>query len=121
MKVAYIAHPINGDVKGNLKKVAQIAREINLNEPDVIPFAPYFLDCHALDDSNPEERKRGIKNDNYFLKNGFIDELRLYGDRISDGMMAEAIIAYLEGIKVVPMTDKIKSELEQAKQNLVKK
>lgn len=104
MKTAYIAHPISGDVKGNLEKVAQIAREINLNEPDVIPFAPYFLDCHALDDSNPEERKRGIKNDNYFLQNGFIDELRLYGDKVSSGMIDEINIALIEQIEIVPMT-----------------
>ncbi|MBT12081.1 MAG: DUF4406 domain-containing protein [Oceanospirillaceae bacterium] len=115
MKIAYIAHPISGDVKGNLEKIAKIAREINLNEPDVVPFANYFLDCHALDDSKPEERKRGIKNNTHILRSGFVDELRLYGDRISDGMMAEIIIAYLEGIKVIPMTDKIKSEFHYKK------
>lgn len=104
MKTAYIAHPISSDVKGNLEKVAQIAREINLNEQDVIPFAPYFLDCHALDDSNPEERKRGIKNDNYFLENGFVDELRLYGDKVSSGMIDEINIALIEQIEIVPMT-----------------
>lgn len=32
MKTAYIAHPISSDVKGNLEKVAQIARDINLKQ-----------------------------------------------------------------------------------------
>ena len=121
MKTAYISHPISGDVQGNLKKIKNISREINLNEPDVVPFAPYFIDCHALDDSDPEERKRGIKNNTHILRSGFVDELRLYGDRISDGMMADAAIAYLEGIKIIPMTDNIKNELDKAKQNIVKK
>jgi hypothetical protein len=115
MKTAYIAHPISSDVKGNLEKVAQIAREINLNEPDVIPFAPYFLDCHALNDDNPEERKRGIKNDNYFLENGFVDELRLYGDKISKGMQEEINIALRENIAIVPMNEKLYEDFHYKK------
>ena len=105
MKVAYIAHPIGNDVKGNLEKIKNISREINLNEPDTIPFAPYFLDCHALDDSNPKERARGIKNNKHILESGFVDELRLYGNKISKGMRDEINIALIEQIEIVPMTN----------------
>ena len=35
MKVVYIAHPISGDIQGNLEKIRQIARIINLTEPDI--------------------------------------------------------------------------------------
>ena len=108
MKIAYIAHPIGGNVKSNLMKVRKIARQINIDEPDTLPFAPYYLDCICMDDSNPEERERGIKNDTYLLETGIIDELRLYGDQISKGMYDEILIALREQIEVVPMTPETK-------------
>lgn len=101
MKVIYIAHPISGDVKGNLEKIRLIAREINLTDPDIVPFAPYWFDCHVLDDTNPEERTRGIKNDIEFFRRGIIDEVWLYGDRISQGMAEEVSLADSLGIPVV--------------------
>lgn len=110
MKIAYIAHPIGGDVINNLDKVKEIARQINLTEPETVPFAPYFLDCFALHDEIPEERARGIKNDTYLLEFGFVDELRLYGDRISSGMHAEILIALREHIEIVAMTEGTKRD-----------
>jgi hypothetical protein len=104
MKIAYIAHPISGDVKGNLERIRLIIREINLTEQDVVPFAPYWSDCFALDDDNPAERLRGIRNDHELFTRGFIDELRLYGDRISNGMKAEIELAKRLNIPVVSMT-----------------
>ena len=110
MKVAYIAHPISGNIKDNLEKIAKIGREINLNEPDVIPFAHYFFDCYSLNDAIPEERARGIKNDVALFRKGFIDELRLYGDRISHGMAEEIKLAFELGINIIPMTAETKRE-----------
>jgi len=104
MKIAYIAHPISGDIEGNLKKIESIGREINLKELEVIPFAPYYFDCHCLDDDIEEERERGIKNDIALFKKGFIDELRLYGDRISKGMEHEIKLCWELKIMIVPMT-----------------
>lgn len=102
MKIVYIAHPISGDIKGNLEKIRLIVRHINLTMPDIVPFAPYWLDCFALDDNNPEERKRGIMNDTALLTRGFIDEMWLYGDKVSNGMAAEMALAKAAGIKVIP-------------------
>lgn len=104
MKIVYIAHPISGDITGNLKKIVKIGREINLSEPNVIPFAPYFFDCYCLDDTIPAERQRGIKNDTEWFKKDVISELRLYGDRISNGMRAEIDICKKEGISIRAMT-----------------
>jgi len=104
MKVAYIAHPVGGDVEGNLRKLQTVVRHINLTEPNTLPFCPYYLDCVCLDDSVPKERERGIRNDNHLLKLGFVDEIRLYGDCISNGMMAEVKLCESLGIMVVPMT-----------------
>lgn len=100
MKVVYIAHPISGDVKGNLEKIRLIVRDLNLNNPDIVPFAPYWLDCFALDDTNPKERERGIQNDIALFNKGFIDEVWLFGDRISVGMKAEIELANQLGIPV---------------------
>lgn len=110
MKIAYIAHPISGDIKGNLDKIKNIVREINLTE-DVVPFAPYWLDCHALDDSIPEERARVIKNDHALFEKKFIDEVWLYGDRISHGMWEEIKLADKLGVVIVPKTPETQLEL----------
>ena len=110
MKIVYIAHPISGDVEGNLKRIVEIGRKINMEEPEVVPFAPYFFDCFALDDRFPEERNRGIKNDIELINKGFINEVRLYGDRISSGMIHEVNLAIELGISVIPMTEATKLE-----------
>ncbi len=105
MKIAYVAHPISGDIAGNLKKIVTIGREINLKEPDVVPFAPYYFDCSFLDDNIESERERGIKNNIALFRKGFIDELRLYGDCISKGMKHEIKLCQELGIEIVPMTE----------------
>lgn len=104
MKVVYIAHPIGSDVENNIKKVIAICREVNLTEPNIIPFVPYLSDLYALDDSKPEERERGLNNGLSLLKKGFIDEIWLYGDRISNGMRSEINICLEVGVKVVCKT-----------------
>jgi len=90
MKIAYIAHPVGGDVKNNIQKILKIVRDINLKEPETVPFAPYLSDIMAMDDSIQEERNRGIKNDIHILESGLVDEIRLYGDRISTGNESRA-------------------------------
>jgi hypothetical protein len=104
MHTVYIAHPISGDVNGNLDKIKKIARKINLKEPNVVPIAPYFLDCCALQDDVPKERAKGIANNTYLFERGFIDELRLYGNRITNGMMNEIELAHTLDIPVFPMS-----------------
>ena len=105
MKIVYIAHPISGDISGNLKKIINIIREINLNETEVVPFAHYVVDCYALDDTVPEERNRGIKNDIALFTSGCINELWLFGDRISNGMSHEIELARKLEIPIVSMTE----------------
>lgn len=113
MKVAYIAHPISGDINGNLKRIEAIGRQINLEEPEVVPFAHYFFDYYALDDDIPEERERGIKNDIALMRKGFIDEVRLYGNKISTGMSHEVNLALELGIVVKPMTEATIKEYQE--------
>ena len=103
--IAYIAHPIAGDVMGNIEKIMEIVREINLTEPDVVPFAPYVIDVLALDDDKPEERAIGIDNCIRILMSGIVNELWIYGDRISGGMLAEIEMAFDLSIPVILMNE----------------
>lgn len=115
MRIIYIAHPVGAlependfdafrQVYRNLLAIKRIVREINLTEPDVVPFAPYVVDCQAMRDYVPAERQRGIKNNIALLKAGFIGEVRLYGDRISPGMLEKINLADALGIPVTSMT-----------------
>lgn len=117
MKIAYIAHPISGAVQENLAAIMAIVRYINLHEHDIVPFAPYYVDCLSLDDSVPHERERGIRNDTEILERKFVDEVRLYGDKISNGMKNEVSLAHELGIPVIPMTDETRQAYEFLKPN----
>lgn len=105
MHIAYIAHPVSGDIQENLESIRKIVRHINLTEPDTVPFAHYWLDCHALNDDHPMERRKGIANDKEFFCRGFINSVRLYGFHVSPGMIEEVKLAIKYNIPVVPMTD----------------
>lgn len=96
-KIVYIAHPISGDIEANLKDLRRILRDINLHSPEIIPLAPYYGDCVALDDSVPVERRKGIDNSIYLLDTGIFDELWLTGDKISPGMEYEITHFKLQG------------------------
>jgi hypothetical protein len=109
--IIYIAHPVSGDIKANLERILKIIHELNITRPDIIPFAHYVVDCYALNDDIPEQRQKGIENDTELLKRGFIDELWLYGNRISVGMLAEIKLAQSLGIPVVPMTPETQKTL----------
>ena len=100
MKIVYIAHPISGDIEGNLAKIRAIVRHINLTHPDVIPFVPYYADVVSMDDNNREERARGIKNDQEFFKRRIFDELWVFG-HISEGVAAEIKLAKENRIPVL--------------------
>lgn len=106
LKIVYIAHPVAGDVKGNTEKIIAILRHINLNHDHVIPFAPYIGDVLALNDNQPIERVLGIRNCLATINSGIIDELWIYGPRISGGMHTEIDHAYELGIPIIVMDPK---------------
>ena len=60
MKIVYIAHPIQSDPAGNVARILQIVKAINLTMPHVVPFAPYLADVQAMDETDPHQRHRGI-------------------------------------------------------------
>ena len=103
MKIAYIAHPVSGDIAGNIEKILAIVKRINLERTDVVPFAPYIMDLLCLDDNDPEQRTRGISNDIAILRSGLVDELWIYGPKITGGMQAEIDLAWELNIPVLVM------------------
>jgi len=108
MKVVYIAHPISGDIEGNLKSIRKIVKHINLSDSSVVPFVPYYVDVVSMDDNYPKNRKRGIQNDKELFSRKVIDEVWLYGDYISRGMQQEIKLAKELGIPVISKSYKIK-------------
>jgi hypothetical protein len=107
MKIVYLAHPISGDVEANLEDLRRIVRNINLEHPDIVPFVPYYADIVSLNDNDPDERSRGIRNDFEIIDRGIPDELWLTGTKISFGMALEKDSAEKKGIPVVDMLNKL--------------
>lgn len=102
-KVVFIAHPLSGDIKGNVNKVLRICRDLHTRE--IIPCAPYLAALHYLDDTVIEHREIGIEANLECFRRKFIDELWLFGDRISPGMWQEILLAREMGIPIVARTE----------------
>lgn len=107
MKIVYIAHPISGDIEGNLAKIREIVRTIALHQPGIIQFVPYYVDIVSLDDNDPEERQRGIDNDTELFNRHVMDEIWLFGDKLSKGMKAKIKLAHKLDIPIIIKSDKI--------------
>src|SRR3990167_9442934 len=109
-KTVFIGHPISGDVRGNAEKVLKICQEVHTR--DVIPVAPYLVSIQYLDDEAREDRELGIEANHECFRRGYIDELWLYGDRISAGMEGEIRLARRMGIPIVPKTAATRATFE---------
>jgi hypothetical protein len=107
MKVVYIAHPIGGEVDRNLADLRRIVANLNRIHKDLIPFVPYYSDVVSLDDAHPGDRDRGIKNGQFILASGVVDELWLTGSHISAGMEYEKFAAERLGIPVIDKIGKL--------------
>lgn len=94
MKTIYICHAMDTDIDECSKKMFKIGKDIELNEPDSIPFYPYWASGSKLyiNKTNPYET-------------GGVDEFRIYGTRITEDMRAEITLAEGLDIRIVPMTN----------------
>lgn len=102
MKTVFIAHPIAGDIKENIRRVFDICKKVHTK--DIVPVAPYVVSLHYLDDDTPEDRQLGIDANLEAFHRKYIDELWLFGDRISNGMRKEIELARELNIPIVPQT-----------------
>lgn len=110
-KTVFIAHPIKGNVRGNTRKVLNICKMVH--NKGVIPIAPYLVLLMYLNDEVATERELGIKANLETFKRGYVDELWLFGDRISSGMAQEVKFALKLGIPIVPQTEGTKKDLNK--------
>ena len=108
-KTVFIAHPISGDIRGNVAKVLKICAEVHTK--DVIPVAPYLVSLQYLDDTVTEDRDLGMEANHECFRRGYVDELWLFGDRISIGMKKEILLAKEIGIPIIPKTERTHREL----------
>ena len=84
MKKVYLCAPLGGDVTDNLEKIRQYCRYALLC--GTAPVVPHFY-AECLDDSVPAEREIGRSAGMSLL--WFCDELWLFGDTVTEGMVAE--------------------------------
>lgn len=96
-KTVFVAHPISGDVEGNLRKVAAICRVIH--NPGLIPIFPSFARRQYLDDEGARVLAEEVNRE--YFRRGMVDEIWFYGNRMSDGMKREAVAAHFFGIPLV--------------------
>ena len=90
-KTVFIGHPIGGDVKGNMEKVLKICEEIHTK--DTIPVAPYLISLQYLNDEVIEDRELGTEANYECFHRRYVDELWLFGEKISAGMEKEISLA----------------------------
>ena len=112
-KTVFIAHPIKGDIEGNMKKALQICEDVHSKE--IIPIAPYLVSLRYLDDTVIEDRELGIEANVECFNRKYLDELWLFGDRISSGMREEVLLAKKLGIPVIAKTEGTNRDLENLK------
>ena len=72
---------------------------------------PYIVSLQYLDDAIIEERRLGIDANLICFYKHFIDELWLFGDRISEGMKEEVLLAIKLDIPVIPKTSETEKML----------
>lgn len=84
--VAYLAHPVSGDPRGNAARAKRWLRYLIDTTPFAV-IAPWIDYVEVLDDENVEHRKRGMSDDLLVLRR--CDLLIAVGGRISSGMAEE--------------------------------
>lgn len=89
MKLAYICSPCRGDYEKNIIKAQEYCREA-MND-GLLPLAPHVYFTQFVDDSNPEERKLGLRCGLQLLR--YCQLIRVYGCEVSAGMYDEIQLA----------------------------
>ena len=102
MRVVYLAHPLSGDVIGNLASAKRWVRWVETAYPDFAVVASWIVECEIWDDSDPEHRAAGLARDLAVIER--CESLVLVGGRVSEGMAAEQRWAMSRGIPVLDLT-----------------
>lgn len=92
--LVYICSPFAGDEAGNTERARQFCKFAV--RQGAIPFAPHLLYPQFMLDSDPEQRKLALLFGVVWLCK--MDEVWVFGERISDGMKQEIAKARSKGI-----------------------
>ena len=87
--LVYIFSPLTGDIPDNNEKTRRFCRFAL--EKGQIPLAPQLMFSQFMDDGIPEERDLVLFMDIVLL--GKCSELWVFGDYVSEGMVAEIEVA----------------------------
>lgn len=96
MKMTYICSPCRGNYEKNITKAQEYCREALLE--GLLPIAPHVYFTQFIDDTHPEERKRGLLCGLQLLR--YCQLIRVYGCRVSSGMFDEIQLAGVLGIEI---------------------
>ena len=116
-KLVYVAHPVGGNIKDNVKKIFQICHDIHKNNNNIIPFAPYLVALQYLDDTVIEERELGIQANAEHFKRKTMDEVWLCGSKISAGMEYEIKFALKYNIPIKYYNLKLQHDFDKLFKN----
>lgn len=98
-KLVYICSPLRGDYEKNMENARTYCRVAMKYLPDVVPLAPHVYFPQFMDDTNEEERERGMAAGIALLDK--CDELWAFGlENPSEGMKREIEHARARGIPV---------------------
>lgn len=85
MKTIYVCSRFRGDVNKNKQLAKEYCKEII--SCGFLPIAPHIYFTEFMDDNNKEERELAFKFNKLLID--FCDELWVYGQEISQGMLIE--------------------------------
>lgn len=103
-EIIYVAHPVSGDVHGNIEKVLKWLRWLTAADPSRIYIAPWVGEVQAHFDMDPipaDFYDRVLSDDEEVVCK--LDGILLTGGRMSTGMKRELAAANLAGKKVYDM------------------
>ncbi len=98
-KLIYVCSPYNPRIADEAATRRLMAKNLHnaelfsraVAEQGATPIAPHLLFTRFMDDTDPAERDLGLKMAKQLLR--FCDELRVFGDMITEGMRSEINLA----------------------------
>lgn len=121
-KVAYLAHPVGGDVINNLEKAKSWFKFLTqlAHPPDGVPnwdstligitySADWITECQLWDDADPKQRSAGMNRN--FQRLLRCDGIVMVGPKVSAGMQREADVAYGKGLYVLDLTGRSQASI----------
>ncbi len=109
-KFVFISHPVTGDVEGNLKKIDAICKELHTTE--VFPIFPSFGMRRYLT-PDPNDRAIAKATIKAHLSVGYISEMYVYGQELTDHRKWEIEVAKENHIRVIGMTQEMQLALAE--------